>query len=152
MSLDFICENPTYNYFSTSSPDNARVRDDGLVITERCYQDFPQKNRVRLMEGPVTDYRDCKNVVHGITKQYRVKLFMEEKRKVKKIPKKYPKIWTKMTPELFTKIVAWERSHEGIIKQADVEKKWNVNRTTYYRWKLRGSTHTYKIHHAEHFY
>eukprot|EP01124_Arcella_intermedia_P026243 TRINITY_DN4881_c0_g1_i1.p2 TRINITY_DN4881_c0_g1~~TRINITY_DN4881_c0_g1_i1.p2 ORF type:complete len:155 (+),score=16.40 TRINITY_DN4881_c0_g1_i1:116-580(+) len=47
------------------------------------------------------------------------------------------KSWTKMTPELFVKIHHWEEAQKGAIKQADIEKKWNVNRTTYYRWKQR---------------
>jgi len=50
------------------------------------------------------------------------------------------KSWTKMTPELFARITAWEDSQKGIIKQSDIEKKWNVNRTTYYRWKQRRDT------------
>jgi len=50
------------------------------------------------------------------------------------------KTWTKMTPDLFAKITAWEEGQKGIIKQSDIEKKWNVNRTTYYRWKQRRAT------------
>jgi len=50
------------------------------------------------------------------------------------------KTWTKMTPDLFAKITSWEEGQKGIIKQSDIEKKWNVNRTTYYRWKQRRAT------------
>eukprot|EP01124_Arcella_intermedia_P010912 TRINITY_DN17412_c0_g1_i1.p1 TRINITY_DN17412_c0_g1~~TRINITY_DN17412_c0_g1_i1.p1 ORF type:complete len:223 (+),score=35.27 TRINITY_DN17412_c0_g1_i1:38-706(+) len=53
-------------------------------------------------------------------------------------PKKSDKkTWTKMTPDLFLQISLWEEAQNGLIKQADIEKKWNVNRTTYYRWKQR---------------
>jgi len=47
--------------------------------------------------------------------------------------------WTRMTPELFNKIVDWENEQRksGTIKQSEIERKWNVNRTTYYRWKLK---------------
>jgi len=47
--------------------------------------------------------------------------------------------WTRMTSELFNKIVEWENEQRksGTIKQSEIERKWNVNRTTYYRWKLK---------------
>jgi len=51
----------------------------------------------------------------------------------------YRRGWTRMTPELFECILNWESEQrkKGVIKQSDIEKQWNVNRTTYYRWKLR---------------
>jgi len=45
------------------------------------------------------------------------------------------KSWTKMTPELFSKILQWEKDQGRAVKRAEIEAKWNINRTTYHRWK-----------------
>jgi hypothetical protein len=45
------------------------------------------------------------------------------------------KDWTRMTPDLFEKILAWEHSLKRAVKQSEIETMWNVNRTTYHRWK-----------------
>jgi hypothetical protein len=53
----------------------------------------------------------------------------------KLIKKRQPKsTWTKMTKEIFNKMVEFERTHPSI-KQCDLEKVFNVNRSTYWRWK-----------------
>jgi len=49
--------------------------------------------------------------------------------------KRSPKsTWTKMTKEIFNEMVEFEKSHPHI-KQCDLEKYFNVNRSTYWRWK-----------------
>jgi len=49
--------------------------------------------------------------------------------------------WRKMTPELFKEIAAWEQSQNRPVKQVEFEQVFNVNRSTYYRWKKsRGKT------------
>jgi len=48
--------------------------------------------------------------------------------------------WNRMTPELFEKILAWEANLGHPVKQSEIEMKWNVNRTTYHRWKKSNST------------
>jgi len=50
------------------------------------------------------------------------------------------KAWTRMTSDLFQKILEWEKDQNGPIKQSDIETKWNVNRSTYHRWKKRTKT------------
>jgi len=40
-----------------------------------------------------------------------------------------------MTPELFARILQYETAHNGIIKQSDIEQKFNINRSTFHRWK-----------------
>jgi len=50
------------------------------------------------------------------------------------------KAWTRMTSDLFQKILEWEKGQAGPIKQSDIEQKWNVNRSTYHRWKKRTKT------------
>eukprot|EP01124_Arcella_intermedia_P024682 TRINITY_DN4226_c0_g2_i2.p1 TRINITY_DN4226_c0_g2~~TRINITY_DN4226_c0_g2_i2.p1 ORF type:complete len:200 (-),score=34.98 TRINITY_DN4226_c0_g2_i2:67-666(-) len=54
-----------------------------------------------------------------------------------KRPKKVStrKTWAKMTPDLFEQIYAWEQKQKGVVKHSDIELVWNVNRSTYYRWK-----------------
>jgi len=39
-----------------------------------------------------------------------------------------------MTKELFHKMVEYEKKHENI-KQCELERMFNVNRSTYWRWK-----------------
>jgi hypothetical protein len=48
--------------------------------------------------------------------------------KQRKIP------WKRMNPTLFQEIFQWE-STQSRVKQSQIEKKFNVNRSTYYRWK-----------------
>jgi len=45
------------------------------------------------------------------------------------------KDWTRMTPDLFEKILNWENGLKRAVKQSEIEMVWNVNRTTYHRWK-----------------
>jgi len=40
-----------------------------------------------------------------------------------------------MTPELFARILQYEQAHNGVIKQSDIEQKFNINRSTFHRWK-----------------
>jgi len=44
------------------------------------------------------------------------------------------KTWAKLTPELYGRISEWEQQ-QGTVKHTDIESYWNVNRSTYYRWK-----------------
>jgi len=63
------------------------------------------------------------------------KIEKNESTNVKKIIQKRSKSnWTKMTKELFNKIVEYEKGHENI-KQCELERIFNVNRSTYWRWK-----------------
>lgn len=55
------------------------------------------------------------------------------------------KTWNKMTPELYERILAWEKTQKGNVKHSDIENHWNVNRTTYYRWKKIHSTTTEEV-------
>jgi hypothetical protein len=43
--------------------------------------------------------------------------------------------WSKMTQELFKEIYLWESQQAIPVKQSEVETKYNVNRSTYFRWK-----------------
>jgi hypothetical protein len=54
-------------------------------------------------------------------------------KRVLKVSRRKP--WTKMTPELFEKILQWEKDQGRAVKKSEIEAKWNVNRTTYHRWK-----------------
>jgi len=57
--------------------------------------------------------------------------------KMKRIKKRSPKnTWHKMTDELFKKMCDYERDHPNI-KQSDLQKLFNVNRSTFWRWKKR---------------
>eukprot|EP01129_Flabellula_baltica_P005265 TRINITY_DN1891_c0_g1_i1.p1 TRINITY_DN1891_c0_g1~~TRINITY_DN1891_c0_g1_i1.p1 ORF type:complete len:276 (+),score=37.65 TRINITY_DN1891_c0_g1_i1:46-828(+) len=47
---------------------------------------------------------------------------------------KTPTTWKKMDLELFRKMVAYEQEHPNV-KQADLQRLFNVNRSTYWRWK-----------------
>jgi len=42
--------------------------------------------------------------------------------------------WKRMNPALFQEIFQWETTQPKV-KQSQIEKKFNVNRSTYYRWK-----------------
>jgi len=42
--------------------------------------------------------------------------------------------WKRMNPTLFQEIFQWE-TNQPKVKQSQIEKKFNVNRSTYYRWK-----------------
>jgi len=54
---------------------------------------------------------------------------------IKKVIRKRAKSnWTKMSKELFYKMVEYEKEH-GTVKQCEMEKIFNVNRSTYWRWK-----------------
>lgn len=66
-------------------------------------------------------------------KQRSVKNGDPRMKRVARISKR--KEWTRMTPELFSRILAWEQAHNGVIKQSDIESKFNVNRSTFHRWK-----------------
>jgi len=54
-------------------------------------------------------------------------------KRITKISKR--KNWSKMTAELFAKIYEWESGLSAPVKQAEIEHRFNVNRSTYYRWK-----------------
>jgi len=55
--------------------------------------------------------------------------------KSKKTKKRAPRNnWKKMTKELFYQMVEYERDHPNV-KQCDLQKIFNVNRSTYWRWK-----------------
>jgi len=61
--------------------------------------------------------------------------FQDEGTKDKLINKKKSKSsWTKMNKELFLKMVDFEKKH-GNVKQCEMERIFNVNRSTYWRWK-----------------
>lgn len=51
--------------------------------------------------------------------------------------------WKKMTPELFHEIYQWEKT-QSRVKQCQIQTKFHVNRSTYYRWKKK-----YLINHPE---
>jgi len=52
----------------------------------------------------------------------------------KSIKKRIKRCWTKMTKEIFHQMVEYEKKHENI-KQCELERMFNVNRSTYWRWK-----------------
>jgi len=57
--------------------------------------------------------------------------------KMKRIKKRSPKnTWQKMTEELFKKMLEYEKENPNV-KQSDLQKLFNVNRSTYWRWKKR---------------
>lgn len=66
-------------------------------------------------------------------KQRSVKSGDPRMKRVSKISKR--KEWARMTPELFSRILSWEQAHNGAIKQSDIESKFNINRSTFHRWK-----------------
>jgi len=50
--------------------------------------------------------------------------------------------WKKMTPELFQEIYIWEKKQLALqnkVKQYQIQTKFNVNRSTYYRWKKKNT-------------
>jgi hypothetical protein len=49
-------------------------------------------------------------------------------------PKRRKILWKRMNPTLFQEIFQWE-TNQPKVKQSQIEKKFNVNRSTYYRWK-----------------
>eukprot|EP01124_Arcella_intermedia_P014415 TRINITY_DN20846_c0_g1_i1.p1 TRINITY_DN20846_c0_g1~~TRINITY_DN20846_c0_g1_i1.p1 ORF type:complete len:106 (+),score=25.87 TRINITY_DN20846_c0_g1_i1:23-319(+) len=58
-----------------------------------------------------------------------------EKTRVKRIKKlSQRRQWNKLTTQLFFSIYEWEKS-QCPLKQSDIEERFNVNRSTYYRWK-----------------
>jgi len=58
--------------------------------------------------------------------------------RMKRIPKiSNRRTWTKMTQKLFSEIYDWELNQTQPVKQQDIESTFNVNRSTYYRWKRR---------------
>jgi len=58
------------------------------------------------------------------------------KSRVKRVSKlSHRKTWRKMTPELFAEISEWEKGQNRAVKQVEFEQIFNVNRSTYYRWK-----------------
>jgi len=58
------------------------------------------------------------------------------KSRIKRVTKlSHRREWRKMTPELFAEISSWEQSQERPVKQVEFEQHFNVNRSTYYRWK-----------------
>jgi len=58
------------------------------------------------------------------------------KSRVKRVSKlSHRKTWRKMTPELFAEISEWEKNQNRPVKQVEFEQIFNVNRSTYYRWK-----------------
>jgi len=52
----------------------------------------------------------------------------KERGSARKIP------WRRMTPALFQEIYNWELTQPRV-KQCQIQSKFNVNRSTYYRWK-----------------
>jgi len=60
----------------------------------------------------------------------------KQKSRVKRVSKlSHRKTWRKMTPELYQEIAVWEKSQNRPVKQVEFEQIFNVNRSTYYRWK-----------------
>jgi hypothetical protein len=57
------------------------------------------------------------------------------KKVMKKIKKRAPRNnWKKMTKELFTQMLEYEKLNPNV-KQCDLQRVFNVNRSTYWRWK-----------------
>jgi len=57
--------------------------------------------------------------------------------KMKRIKKRSPKnTWQKMTEDLFKKMLDYEKDNPNV-KQSDLQKLFNVNRSTFWRWKKR---------------
>jgi len=66
----------------------------------------------------------------------KVKGVTKPKSRVKRVSKlSHRKTWRKMTPELFAEISEWEKGQNRAVKQVEFEQIFNVNRSTYYRWK-----------------
>jgi len=66
----------------------------------------------------------------------KVKGVSKPKSRVKRVSKlSHRKTWRKMTPELFAEISVWEKNQNRPVKQIEFEQIFNVNRSTYYRWK-----------------
>jgi len=60
--------------------------------------------------------------------------------KIKRIKKRSPKNnWQKMTDDLFKKMIQFEKDNPHI-RQSDIQKIFNINRSTYWRWKKKSET------------
>jgi len=95
------------NIYSPTTKDDQKSHDDQSSIDENRINPHHQKT---------------KNKVVGESK-------------LKKIKKRAPRNnWKKMTKELFNQMVDYEKQHPNI-KQCDLQRLFNVNRSTYWRWK-----------------
>jgi hypothetical protein len=74
----------------------------------------------------------CINEPVTLTYKETIKDGLAIKKIIKKMPSKSS--WTKMTKDILNEMVDFERDHPQV-KQCDLEKYFNVNRSTYWRWK-----------------
>jgi len=72
------------------------------------------------------------NAVTGLSKR-RVKSGDIKMKRVKKISS--ARVWGKMTDELYERILAYESLQGTTLKREEIENRFNVNRTTFYRWR-----------------
>jgi len=71
------------------------------------------------------DQRSASNNTDEIEEKEETKVRRAKRRKIS---------WKRMNPALFQEIFQWETTQPKV-KQSQIEKKFNVNRSTYYRWK-----------------
>jgi len=153
MSFQFLCNNTSENYhvplfysfswWDTTTDSSEGSEEESSGQTESAWSTSPNviKKERKFPRNSVYGHfpYDARNLCKtGISKTHQ----FEYDRPLYEIkPKKNTKRkWARMTTELFMRIVKWEQSQRGI-KQSDIEKKFNVNRTTYYRWKQRQVTY-----------
>lgn len=101
-------------------------------LIEKYKRKFPEHSN-RFTKNFLTKLRTGRvcNAVTGLTKR-QVKAGAPKMRRVTKISA--TRSWAKMTDEIFEQILAQERI-TGTLKREVLENTFNVNRTTYYRWK-----------------
>jgi len=106
--------------YGISSPKQI-IKDDLEINEDFWSEDKKRKNsfRYRSNDDEEDDFLDKENLA--------LKKLINKKRSPKST-------WTKMTKEIFNEMVEFEKDHPHI-KQCDLEKYFNVNRSTYWRWK-----------------
>jgi len=118
---------------------NVNKSDDGCSVHkgESKSKDEVQGDPMELEESPVAKNENSSEDGGEKRKEEHLSEDHEEKEETSSKTRraKRRKIsWKRMNPALFQEIFQWETTQPKV-KQSQIEKKFNVNRSTYYRWK-----------------
>jgi len=102
----------------------------------RFNQIMSDRKKRAIFFSRLQERRNLKKKCHRIKEEDDLELCTENWLPLNKpISKKSTKShWTKLTKELFSQMLEYEKTHTNV-KQCELEKIFNVNRSTYWRWK-----------------
>jgi len=136
------CSPPSPRCFNPPSSGQAqkipiyRQKMEGVPFKlDEHFIELPERNVVKTQQQKISKEGDDRERVKQQveTKENNSSENSEKETKGRR-PKRRKILWKRMNPTLFQEIFQWE-TNQPKVKQSQIEKKFNVNRSTYYRWK-----------------